>query len=197
MTLPLAPTLSSVTLAQAELQQVAEALRQSTKQLCRNLKDNPNVAENMAKVASERQSLQLLISNTLTELDGYRKVQPIVESVLAQEVAEVQMKQTIEHERTTTAAVRQLRNDLKDEKIDHEEKMREKKKMVVALKEQLKEMKMTSAVDIRFVVGVTTKGTRKGCMTGICAMMAIEDEVRGVNPQPGTKTRAAQQRTST
>jgi hypothetical protein len=35
---------------QAELQQVAEALRQSTKQLCRNLKDNPNVAENMAKV---------------------------------------------------------------------------------------------------------------------------------------------------
>lgn len=36
--------------AQAELQQVAEALRASTKQLCRNLKDNPNVAENMAKV---------------------------------------------------------------------------------------------------------------------------------------------------
>ncbi len=35
---------------QAELQQVAEALRQSTKQLCRNLKDNPNVQENMAKV---------------------------------------------------------------------------------------------------------------------------------------------------
>ncbi len=29
---------------------MAEALRQSTKQLCRNLKDNPNVAENMLKV---------------------------------------------------------------------------------------------------------------------------------------------------
>ncbi|GAX76182.1 hypothetical protein CEUSTIGMA_g3626.t1 [Chlamydomonas eustigma] len=135
---------------QAELQQVAEALRQSTKQLCRNLKDNPNVAENMAKVASERQSLQLLISNTLNELDVFKKVQPMIESVMAQEAAEVQMKQTIEHERTTTAAVRQLRNDLKDEKIDHDEKIREKKKMVVALKEQLKEMKMSSAVDIRY-----------------------------------------------
>lgn len=31
---------------------MAEALRQSTKQLCRNLKDNPNVAENMLKVRS-------------------------------------------------------------------------------------------------------------------------------------------------
>jgi hypothetical protein len=35
---------------QGALQQVAEELRQSTKQLCRNLKDNPNVADNMAKV---------------------------------------------------------------------------------------------------------------------------------------------------
>jgi hypothetical protein len=33
------------------------------------------------------------------------------------------MEQTIEHERTTSAAVKQLRNDLKDEKLDHEEKV--------------------------------------------------------------------------
>jgi hypothetical protein len=77
----------------------------------------------MAKVASERQSLQLLISSTLNELDVFKKVQPMIESVMAQEATEVQMKQTIEHERTTTAAVRQLRNDLKDEKIDHDEKV--------------------------------------------------------------------------
>ena len=120
---PLCGTPHSHTSMQAELQQVAEALRQSTKQLCRNLKDNPNVAENMAKVASERQGLQLLIVNTLNELDVFKKIQPMVESVMAQEAAEVQMKKTIEHERTTTAAVRQLRNDLRDEKIDHEEKV--------------------------------------------------------------------------
>lgn len=33
------------------------------------------------------------------------------------------MERTIEHERTTTSAVKQLRNDLKDEKIDHEDKV--------------------------------------------------------------------------
>lgn len=86
--------------------------------------DTAHALRQHAQVAAERQALQLLISNTLNELDVFRKVQPLVESVMAQEAAEVQMKETIEHERTTTATVRQLRNDLKDEKIDHEEKVR-------------------------------------------------------------------------
>ncbi|KAL6760996.1 hypothetical protein V8C86DRAFT_2545284 [Haematococcus lacustris] len=143
---------------QTELQHVAEALRQSTKQLCRNLKDNPNVAENMAKVAAERQALSLLLSNALNELEVFRKITPIIESVLAQEAAKVQMEQTIEHERTTSSAVKQLRNDLKDEKSDHEEKMREKKKMVASLKEQLKELKMNTAVGTRYLSKEYTAG---------------------------------------
>lgn len=78
----------------------------------------------MLKVASERQALALLLSNCLNELEMYSKAQPIIESVMAQEAAEVQMKESIEHERLTTSAVRQLRNDLREEKLDHEEKVR-------------------------------------------------------------------------
>lgn len=37
---------------------------------------------------------------------------------------QVDMKATIDRERRMTAAVRQLKNDLKDEKADHEEKVR-------------------------------------------------------------------------
>ncbi|KAG1679939.1 hypothetical protein FOA52_007003 [Chlamydomonas sp. UWO 241] len=145
------PNKSKLRENQAELQQVAEQLRQSTKQLCRNLKDNPNVAENMAKVATERQSLQLLLNNTLHELELFRKAQPLIESVMAMEAAEVKMRGTIEHERTTTSTVKQLRNDLKDEKIDHEEKTKEQKKLVFGLKEGLAEMKMGTAVEIRYL----------------------------------------------
>jgi len=144
------PNKSKLRENQAELQLVAEQLRMSTKQLCRNLKDNPNVAENMAKVAMERQSLQLLISRTLHELEVFSKAQPLIESVMAMEAAEVQMQRTIEHERATTATVKQLRNDLKDERIDHEEKMKEQKKLVFGLKEQLAEQKMGTAVEVRF-----------------------------------------------
>lgn len=44
---------------EANLKIVAEQLRTSIRQLCDKLKDNPNVAENMAKIASERQQLQV------------------------------------------------------------------------------------------------------------------------------------------
>lgn len=144
------PNKSKLKENQTELQEVAENLRQSTKNLCRNLKDNPNVAENMSKVSAERQALQVLLSNALTELENFSKITPVIESVMAQETSDVQMKKTIDHERTTTAAVRQLKNDLKDERIDHEEKMKEKKKLVTSLKEELRELKMKNAVDVRY-----------------------------------------------
>mmetsp|Transcript_39712 Transcript_39712/g.88232 ORF Transcript_39712/g.88232 Transcript_39712/m.88232 type:complete len:409 (+) Transcript_39712:167-1393(+) len=150
------PNKSKLRENQAELLQVADSLRQSTKQLCRNLKDNPNVAENMSKVAAERQSLQLLLSTSLNELEGCRRLQPVVESVLAQEAAEVQMKETIEHERTTTSTVKTLRNDLRDEKVDHEEKMRDKKRLVSGLKDQLRDLKMSTAVETRFTARDST-----------------------------------------
>ncbi|KAG2487554.1 hypothetical protein HYH03_013833 [Edaphochlamys debaryana] len=145
------PNKTKLTENQNELQKVAEALRQSTKQLCRNLKDNPNVAENMLKVASERQALQLLLSQCLNEIEVFGKVQPLLESVMAQEASEQAMKETIEREKNTTAAVRQLRNDLREEKLDHEEKVKEKKKGLVVLKEQLKGLKMDTAVSTRYL----------------------------------------------
>ncbi|MEW5302600.1 MAG: hypothetical protein WDW36_005369 [Sanguina aurantia] len=144
------PNKSKLRENQTELQQVAEALRQSTKNLCRNLKDNPNVAENMLKVALERQALQLLLSKCCNDVEMSHKVQPVVESVMAQEAAEVAVRETIEHERATATAVRQLRNDLREEKIDHEGKMRDKKKTLSLLKEEVKALKMQTAVTTRY-----------------------------------------------
>jgi len=74
---------------QTELQEVSAALKQATKQLCRNLRDNPNVSENMAKVAAQREALQMLFSNTIDSLLLQGTVQPVIEAVLAAEQAEV------------------------------------------------------------------------------------------------------------
>lgn len=74
---------------QAELQDVSAALRQATKQLCRNLRDNPNISQNMAKVAAQREALQVLFSHTVDSLAAQGTVQPIIEVVLAAEQAEV------------------------------------------------------------------------------------------------------------
>ena len=53
---------------QDDIRTVARALRESTKELCRNLKGNPNIAENLSKVQGERSQLQNLLSKTLREL---------------------------------------------------------------------------------------------------------------------------------
>lgn len=53
---------------QLAIREVARALRESTKELTRNLKGNPNIAENLSKIQAERSSLQNLLSKTLREL---------------------------------------------------------------------------------------------------------------------------------
>ena len=56
---------------QDEVRTVARALRESTNELCRNLKGNPNIAENLSKVQVERSGLHALLARTLRELhDG-------------------------------------------------------------------------------------------------------------------------------
>nr|A8HQ54.1 RecName: Full=Dynein regulatory complex protein 9; AltName: Full=Flagellar associated protein 122 [Chlamydomonas reinhardtii] len=123
------------------------------------LRHQPNKTKLMEnQVASERQALQLLLSNCLNEIEVFGKVQPLVESVMAQQAAEQAMKETIEREKNTTAAVRQLRNDLREEKLDHEEKMKEKKKGLSTLKEQLKALKMDTAVSTRYLSKDLTAG---------------------------------------
>lgn len=74
---------------QAELQDVGGALRQATKQLCRVLQDSPNVTANLAMVAGCGQALTLLLSGTMDVLASHGTVQPVIEAVLAAELAEV------------------------------------------------------------------------------------------------------------
>lgn len=78
---------------QAELHEVSTALKLATKQLCRNLHHNPNVAENMANVSAQREGLQVLFSSTIDCLLLHGTVQPVIEAVLAAEQAEVRVPQ--------------------------------------------------------------------------------------------------------
>lgn len=48
-----------------------------------------SISENMAKVAAQRESLQVLFSHTMDSLSAQGTVQPIIEAVLAAEQAEV------------------------------------------------------------------------------------------------------------
>merc|ERR1711972_950590 len=53
---------------QKEIQEVAHKLKESNRSLCRNLKENPNVQENMLKMQQERAQVQEWLEETKTDL---------------------------------------------------------------------------------------------------------------------------------
>lgn len=104
----------------ANIKLVAEKLRTSIGVLCGKLKDNPNVAENAAKVASERQMLQILLGKALDELTTAKKVPCVVETVLSEQYKRKEIRDVMEREKTATRAVTNLRMELHDEKEQHD-----------------------------------------------------------------------------
>lgn len=99
---------------------VAEKLRSSIGVLCGKLKDNPNVAENMAKVASERQALQMLLGKSLEELSTAQKIPCVAETVLVEQYRRKEIRDVVDREKTASRAVTNLRMELHDEKEEHE-----------------------------------------------------------------------------
>ncbi|KIY96422.1 flagellar associated protein [Monoraphidium neglectum] len=132
----------------AQLAIVSEELRSATQQLCRNLKDNLNIAH-------QRASLVALLSATLRSLDGamdgQASVLPVVEAVNGFEQEEARARELVEAERAASAAVRSLRQDLKDERAAHEVAMQERRLALASLKEQLRGDKLRLAVEGRYL----------------------------------------------
>jgi len=122
---------------QDELQVVASDLRRTTQLLCRNLKVNPNVEDNLLKVQSERLTLQSLLATTCAEVakGGYVSAEQMVQEELQTQRTREKM---LQREQATTIAVRELKQLLKDEKEEAEKAVTEKKKELLALKEDLK-----------------------------------------------------------
>lgn len=74
-------------------------------------------------MASERAALQALLSAVLGDVRSRGCAQPLVEAVLAADLGQQEMRHTIEAERAASAAVRQLKAELKEEKAEHEERV--------------------------------------------------------------------------
>lgn len=64
--------MSTHTQIQAEILEVSRALRESTKNLCRNLKDNPNVSGNLLKIQRERTELIDLLNTSCRQVAEVR-----------------------------------------------------------------------------------------------------------------------------
>lgn len=110
---------------QDAIREVARALRESTKELTRNLKGNPNIAENLSKIQNERASLQSLLSKTLRELREC-SFSTLTTTVEEEKLRTDMLLEVIANEKKVSAAVKSLQEQLAAERTLHETDVEER-----------------------------------------------------------------------
>ena len=158
---------------QEQVKEVARALRESTKELCRNLKvgdthggllraaftrcwhpsacslslsltalvlrasqGNPNIAENLSKIQTERSNLQNLLSKTLRELRE-SSFATLTTTVEEEKARNDMIREVVQKEKEVSAAVKKLQADLASEKQLHLQEVEERNEIIAKLKEDL------------------------------------------------------------
>merc|ERR1719426_761085 len=135
---------------QAEILEVSHKLRESNKSLCRNLKENPNVQENLQKMQDERRRVQQWLECLRVELDEY-SFQQILTKVDEERKNQELLHEVKKKEREATGTVRSLEADLQKEYTEHEKESKQGTDEIKKLKEELQELKTRSAIETSFL----------------------------------------------
>ena len=132
------------------IKEVARALRESTKELCRNLKGNPNIAENLSKIQTKRSNLQNLLSKTLRELRE-NSFSTLTTTVEEEKARNDMILEVIAKEKEVSASVKKLQEDLSSERHQHEAEVEERNEIISKLKEELQEVRTKSAIETKYL----------------------------------------------
>jgi hypothetical protein len=147
---------------QAQVAEVSYQLRESLKTLCRSLKDNPDVGDNLARIGEERDSLALLLSRTIHELRDsssssststsvsgghYRSLADFVKKETEQREM---MAAVASREEATTKEVEALAATLKEEEDRHAYEVEVKRAEIGTLKDRLRKLKVDTMMTLRY-----------------------------------------------
>lgn len=135
---------------QREIQDVSRQLRESTKSLCRNLKENPNLAGNLMKIQQEREGLVELLGQTLAELKKHGTFETLLSFVAEGKSTQEKAHEIIKKEREAVDEVKRLSGELAREKMEHQKEVAEHKAAILQLKEQILAVKSKTQIDIRY-----------------------------------------------
>lgn len=135
---------------QREIQEVSRQLRESTKSLCRNLKENPNLAGNLMKIQQEREALLELLGQTLIELKKHGTFDSLLAFVAEGKSTQEKAHEILKKEREAVDEVKRLGAELAREKMEHQKEVTEHKATILQLKEQILAVKSKTQIDIRY-----------------------------------------------
>lgn len=147
-----------------ELRQISVALKEQSKLLCRQLKDNPNDADNWRKIIGERSELITVLSSCVRELmssattvdsmgDGgaaahaagasLSNYEVFAKKVLDEQSASQWADELVKKEKETNQNVKQLQNEVRHERVMKEEELEARHKSIAELKAELRILKQS------------------------------------------------------
>jgi hypothetical protein len=100
------------------------------------LQGNPNIAENLSKIQTERSNLQNLLSKTLRELRE-SSFATLTTTVEEEKARNDMIREVVQKEKEVSAAVKKLQADLATEKQLHVQEVEERNEIIAKLKEDL------------------------------------------------------------
>mmetsp|Transcript_25156 Transcript_25156/g.25357 ORF Transcript_25156/g.25357 Transcript_25156/m.25357 type:complete len:419 (+) Transcript_25156:140-1396(+) len=135
---------------QEEIQDVSRALRESTNNLVRSLKENPNVSGNLIKVQRDRMELRDLLMRCVQELRDHGTYHAITYKVDEENNARLRFQQLRSREKGLREAVSKLEETLQQEQYAFQKQVSEQKQAISQLKEELQNVKGSTSIDARF-----------------------------------------------
>ena len=135
---------------QEEIQEVSRALRESTNNLVRNLKENPNVSGNLIKVQRDRTDLFDLLLRCIQELRDRGTYHTVITKVDEENNAQMRLEQLRSREEGLREAVRKLEEQLHEEQTTYQKSVTDQKQAIVHLKDELLTIKGSSSTDAKF-----------------------------------------------
>jgi len=135
---------------QEEIQDVSRALRESTNNLVRSLKENPNVSGNLIKVQRDRTELNDLVLRCIQELRDRGTYHTITYKVDEENNSRLRLQQLRSREKGLREAVVKLEENLTDEQNAFQRTVTEQKQAISELKEELQSVKGSTTVDSKF-----------------------------------------------
>jgi ribosomal protein L30/L7E len=135
---------------QDEIQEVSRALRESTNNLVRSLKENPNISGNLIKVQRDRNELQDIMVRCVQELRDKGKYQTITFKVDEENHAKIKFQQLKSREKQLRENVAKLQETLNEEQKAFQQTTTEQKQAILQLKEELMTIKGSISTDAKF-----------------------------------------------
>lgn len=135
---------------QEEIQDVSRALRESTNNLVRSLKENPNISGNLIKVQRDRTEFNDILLRCTQELRDRGNYQTITHKVDEENNTKIRFQQLKSREKSLRETVAKLQETLNEEQKAFQYTTNEQKQAILELKEELVSVKGSTSTDARF-----------------------------------------------